>query len=140
MASLATVNGDGRNRTMATSDKAKASAADRDLASSPARDDLNVPPNAPVTQYWSAPAYDRDTHALIRETSRSSRASNSPEVQKNADGSVDLYFGPAAPAGKESNWVPTAGRPFEILFRVYGPDKPFFEKKWVLPDVKKVSL
>jgi hypothetical protein len=101
---------------------------------------LNVPPHAPVTQYWSATAYDRDTHALIRETSRSSRASNSPEVQKNADASVDLYFGPAAPAGKESNWVPTAGRPFEILFRVYGPEKPFFEKKWVLPDVKKVSL
>src|SRR6266853_1759265 len=28
---------------------------------------LTVPPNAPVTQYWSATVYDRATHALIRD-------------------------------------------------------------------------
>jgi hypothetical protein len=44
---------------------------------------------------------------------------------------VDLYFGPTAPAGKDSNWVPTrAGAQFELLFRIYGPDKAFFDKKW----------
>ncbi|KRR00790.1 DUF1254 domain-containing protein [Bradyrhizobium valentinum] len=100
---------------------------------------LTVPANAPVTQYWSATAYDRETHALIRETSRSSRASNSPDVRKNADGSVDIHFGPRAPAGKEANWVPTNGRDFEVLFRLYGPEKPLFEKTWVLPDIEKVS-
>jgi hypothetical protein len=100
---------------------------------------LTVPPSAPVKQYWSATAYDRETHALIRETSRSSRASNSPDVQKNADGSVNVYFGPTAAAGKESNWVPTAGRDFEILFRLYGPDKSFFEKIWKLADVEEVQ-
>jgi hypothetical protein len=59
-------------------------------------------------------------------------------VQKNADGSVDVYFGPKAPAGKESNWVPTADRDFEVLFRVYGPEKPFFDKTWKLLDVEEV--
>src|SRR4029079_6544334 len=68
---------------------------------------LSVPANAPVKQYWSTTVYDRATHALARDMSRASRASNSTEVQKNADGSVDIYFGPAAPAGKEANWVPT---------------------------------
>ena len=62
---------------------------------------LAVPANAPVEQYWSVTAYDRQTHALIKNVDRASRASNSAEVQKNADGSVDLYFGPKAPAGKE---------------------------------------
>jgi hypothetical protein len=100
---------------------------------------LTVPPNAPVKLYWSATAYDRQTHALIRNTLRSSRASNSAGVQKNADGSVDVYFAPKAPAGKESNWVPTAGRDFEVLFRVYGPEKPFFDKTWKLPDIEKVK-
>ena len=39
-------------------------------------------------------------------------------MQKNADGSVDIYFGPKAPAGKESNWVPTdPERKFELMFR-----------------------
>jgi hypothetical protein len=38
---------------------------------------LNVPANAPVKLYWSATAYDRETHALIRNLPRASRASNS---------------------------------------------------------------
>jgi hypothetical protein len=97
---------------------------------------LTVPPNAPVKQYWSATAYDRETHALIKETSRPSLASTAADLLKNADGSVNVYFGPSAPAGKRSNWVPTNGRDFEVLFRLYGPEKPLFDKTWVLPDIE----
>ncbi|HEY7065170.1 MAG TPA: DUF1254 domain-containing protein [Chloroflexota bacterium] len=101
---------------------------------------LAVPPNAPVKQYWSATVYDRATHALIRDMKRSSRSSQNPDLQTNADGWVDVYFGPRAPAGKESNWVPTnpAGG-FEVLFRLYGPEQPLFDKTWVLPDIERVS-
>jgi hypothetical protein len=101
---------------------------------------LTVPPNAPVEQYWSATAYDRETHALIRNMPRASRSSQIAEMQKNADGSVDVYFGPAAPTGKEPNWVPTdPKRGFELMFRVYAPTKVFFDKTWKLPDVEKVN-
>ena len=72
--------------------------------------------------------------------SRQSLASNDTAVQKNADGSVDVYFGPKALAGKESNWVPTdATRRFELLFRLYGPKKELFEKTWKLPNVESVK-
>jgi len=38
-------------------------------------------------------------------------------VKRNADGSVDIYIGPTAPAGKQSNWIPTdAKRGFELMF------------------------
>ncbi len=98
---------------------------------------LTVPANAPVTQYWSATVYDRDTHALIRNVPRPGRSSQSPDLQKNPDGSVDIYFAPEAPTGKETNWVPTrAGALFEVLFRLYGPQKPFFDKVWKLPDIE----
>ena len=101
---------------------------------------LRVPANAPVEQYWSVTAYDRQTHTLIKNMSRGSRASNATELQKNADGSVDIYFGPKALAGRESNWVPTdPQRGFELMFRVYAPKPEFFEKKWVLLDVEKVE-
>ena len=101
---------------------------------------LNVPANAPVKLYWSATVYDRATHALIRDQPCSSRASTTPGLAKNADGSVDVYFGPKAPAGKEANWVPTnPDGKFEVLFRLYGPEKPFFDKTWVLPDIEKVN-
>jgi hypothetical protein len=101
---------------------------------------LRVPADAPVEQYWSATAYDRETHALIRGRSRPSLASNDAAVQKNADRSVDIYFGPKAPAGKQSNWVPTdPKRRFELLFRLYGPKKELFEKAWKLPDPEVVK-
>jgi len=101
---------------------------------------LLVPANAPVKNYWSVTAYDRETHALIRNMPSASRASISSGMQKNADGSVDVYFGPKAPAGKEGNWVPTdpIGR-FELLFRLYGPEKAFFDKAWKLPDAEEIK-
>ena len=101
---------------------------------------LHVPANVPTKQYWSATVYDRKTHALIKNMSRASRASNSTEVQKNADGSVDVYFSAKAPDGKESNWIPTdPNGQFEVLFRLYGPEKPLFEKTWKLGDIEKVK-
>ena len=64
-----------------------------------------------------------------------------PDLKANADGSVDIYFGPKAPAGKASNWVSTkAGGRFELIFRLYGPDKALFDKKpWVLPDIEELK-
>jgi hypothetical protein len=101
---------------------------------------LTVPAKAPVSQYWSATVYDRATHGLIRDMPRSGRGSQSQGLQKNADGSVDVYFGPKAPAGKDSNWVPTnpSGQ-FEVLFRFYGPEKPLFDKTWKLPDIEQIG-
>ena len=101
---------------------------------------LTVPANAPVRQYWSATVYDRATHAPIRNARWPSRSSQTPGLQQNADGSVDVYFRPKAPAGRERNWVPTStDEGFEVLFRFYGPEKPLFDKTWVLPDIERIA-
>jgi hypothetical protein len=101
---------------------------------------LNVPANPPARLYWSATVYDRATHAFIREMPSLSSSSLTPGLTKNVDGSIDIYFGPKAPAGKESNWVPTkSGGRFEVLFRFYGPEKPLFDKTWRLGDIEEVK-
>lgn len=97
---------------------------------------LTVPPDAPVTLYWSATAYDRTTHGLIRGMPTASRASNTEGLESNSDGSVDVFFGPEPAEGRATNWVPTDpnGR-FEVLFRFYGPDPSLFDGSWRLPDL-----
>jgi hypothetical protein len=101
---------------------------------------LHVPASVPVHQYWSVTVYDGNTHALIRDTPWSSRASTSTDLAVNSDGSVDIRFGPAAPDGDLANWVPTkACNIFETLFRFYGPEQALFDKSWKLPDIQKIS-
>ena len=70
---------------------------------------LTVPPNAPVEQVLVGDRVrPRETHALIRNVDRASRASNDAEVQKNPDGSVDVFFAPKPPAAGRSR---TGSRP-----------------------------
>ena len=99
-----------------------------------------MPAHVPVRQYWSATVYNRATHALIREVPRAGRSSQSPGLQVSADGSTDIWFGPKAPPGKDTNWVPTSQNgQFEVLFRFYGPEKPVFDKTWKLPDIERIA-
>ena len=42
-------------------------------------------------------------------------------------------------AGKQDDWVPTKpGGRFEAIYRLHGPDKPPFDRTWVLGDVEKL--
>jgi hypothetical protein len=101
---------------------------------------LHVPAKVPVSNYWSVTAYSFDTHALIRNVSRASRSSLVQGLQTNPDGSTDIYFGPKAPQGMDSNWLQTKpGERFEALFRFYGPEKSVFDKSWTLPGIEKVT-
>jgi hypothetical protein len=66
--------------------------------------------------------------------------SNKKGLQKNSDGSVTVYFGPKAPEGKEDNWVQTLpGKSFNLLYRMYGPLEPWFDKSWKLGDFELVK-
>jgi len=101
---------------------------------------LTVPANVPVQQYWSLTAYDRNTHALIRNMSRASRSSQIAELQKNPDGSIDVFLGPEAPQGKETNWIPTDPKhDFEMMFRFYSPTNSLFDKSWILTDAEMIQ-
>jgi len=91
----------------------------------------------PAKQFWAVTVYDFETAGFVREAPRVEINSYDEKVAKNEDGSVDVFFGPSAPAGKEANTVYTArGKPWFALFRFYGPSRPVFEKTWTLPDLE----
>ena len=101
---------------------------------------LHVAPNAPVAQFWSFTVYDNETRCFV-DTGVPPDRSSRDDIVKNADGSVDLYFGPQAPAGKpQANWIKTIpGKGWFTYFRLYGPTQPYFDRSWVLSDIERVE-
>ena len=98
---------------------------------------LTIPAKVPIRNFWSLIVYDADTMSFIysRENRQGISSFDRKKLKANPDGSITLYFGPRAPEGKESNWIPTADkRPFPVM-RFYGPEKPFLDKSWKMPDI-----
>jgi len=101
---------------------------------------LHVSANVPVSQFWAVTIYNSETSALFLDLTRPTLDSLNKEMRKNADGSVDIYFGPKAPAGHESNWIATpAGKSWTPWFRFYGPEKALFDKSWKMPDIEQIK-
>jgi len=93
---------------------------------------LHIPANPPAKDFWSVCAYDPQTRSEL-QTSQPfpSKSNKRDKLIVNADGSVDLYYGPKAPAGKEANWTQTVpGKGWFVLLRLYGPLEPWFDKTW----------
>ena len=91
-----------------------------------------MPPNIPAKQFWSFVVYDNETRSMLQTDAKfPSIGSNKKGVVTNPDTSVDLWFGPSAPPGHESNWVQTVpGKGWNVLLRLYGPGKSWFDKTW----------
>src|SRR5262245_41730378 len=66
-----------------------------------------VPANAPVAAFWSVIVYDVSTRALIANKQQIADKSSRMDLDKNEDGSVDIYIGPDKPESGTANWIPT---------------------------------
>ena len=93
---------------------------------------LHLPKNIPVNNFWSLIPYDTQTRSVLQTDQRDTALSSEMgTVQANPDGSVDVYFGPKAPPGKESNWIQTVpGKGWFTILRLYGALEPWFDKTW----------
>jgi hypothetical protein len=93
---------------------------------------LHLPPNIPVANFWSVILYDNQTRSMLQTDQQWPAVSSQTKgLMVNPDSSVDVYFSPKAPKGKENNWVQTIpGKGWNTLLRLYGPLQPWFDKTW----------
>jgi hypothetical protein len=93
---------------------------------------IHLPPNIPAKEFWSLTIYDNQTRSMLQTDQQfPAVGSQTKGIRINPDKSVDVYFGPKAPAGYENNWVQSIpGKGWTVLLRLYGPLEPWFDKTW----------
>lgn len=102
---------------------------------------LHINADVPAKDFWSIVVYDPQTRSMLQtDQPYPNKNSQKDKLIYNEDGSVDLYFGPNAPEGKEANWIQTvSGKAWVTLFRTYGPLEPWFDKTWQLNDFERIE-
>jgi hypothetical protein len=93
---------------------------------------LHLPAHIPAKDYWSVVVHDPQTRSMLQTDQRFASLSSQKEgLVVNPDTSVDIYFSPEPPPGKEANWVQTIpGKGWFVMLRLYGPLEAWFDKTW----------
>ena len=102
---------------------------------------LNIPEDPPAEKFWSVVAYDPQTRSEL-QTSQPfpSKQSQRDKMIVNDDGSIDIYFGPKATAGKEANWIQTVpGKGWFSVFCLYSPTEAWYDKTWRPGEIELVK-
>ncbi len=101
---------------------------------------MHLPAGIPAKDFWSVTVYHPDTRSLLQNGQPKPSVSTYDKPDFNEDGSIDLYFGPEVPEGKEKNWVKTIpGEGWFAYIRLYGPLESYFDKTWKPDDIVKVQ-
>jgi hypothetical protein len=102
---------------------------------------LTVPLPVPGKLFWSVTVYDAVTRSQVQTLQdRAALRSLFDLRELGAAKSVDLYFGPTAPAGRESRWIQTIpGKGWFTYFRIYGPEGPAFDGSWKPGDFQEIN-
>jgi hypothetical protein len=97
---------------------------------------LHFPPGGlpPNHAFWSLTMTIAPGYLVANPINRYSLGDRSGLVP-NADGSIDIYIQRAAPAGHESNWLPSPSGDFKLWLRVYQPDPAILSGTYHVPPV-----
>ncbi|MFT3824179.1 MAG: DUF1254 domain-containing protein [Chitinophagaceae bacterium] len=102
---------------------------------------LTIPQPVPCKLFWSVTVYDAETRSQVITDQGYAALRSMFELKDLANASsVDLYFGPSAPAGKEKQWIKTIpGKGWFVYIRVYGPEEAAFNGSWKPGDFEEVK-
>jgi hypothetical protein len=101
---------------------------------------LHLPAGVPAANFWSLTPYDALTASGLENGQSFPSLGSRNQLAENSDGSFDHYLGPAAPLGKERNWLRTVpGKGYFVALRLYGPTEPFLNQTWRPGDIEAMK-
>ena len=102
---------------------------------------LSVPQPVPAKLFWSVTVYDARSRSQIDTDQGKAVVSSLHDIADvgGAD-TIDLFFGPTAPADAGQRWIRTVpGAGWFVYFRVYGPEPVAFAGPWKPGDFERID-
>lgn len=93
----------------------------------------------PVNAFWSITMYNNQQFFVDNPLDRYA-IGDRDSLNFNQDGSLDIYIQHESP-GKdhEQNWLPSPSEEFNLIMRLYAPQKAVLDKTWCPPPMKRIS-
>jgi len=97
----------------------------------------------PVEAFWSVTMYDKDFFLVPNELGSYAIADYTPGLEKNANGSLDIYISKSPPSGHITNWLPApkegSNLDFNLVLKMYQPSAKVLNGTYEAPGVKSVG-
>ncbi|RZL91389.1 MAG: DUF1254 domain-containing protein [Variovorax sp.] len=101
---------------------------------------VTLPPKIPAANFWSVTLYEAENASGLANGQAFPSLGLRDGPAQNADGSTDLYIGPAAPQGKARNWLATPpGKGYFAILRLYSPTEAAIDKSWKPSDLERLK-
>jgi len=99
---------------------------------------MHLPADIPAKLFWSVTVYDPRTATGLDNGRLFPSINSMDRPAPNADGSLDIYFGPTRPRDDRA-WLATLpGKGFFVILRLYGATKAFHERTWMPGDLERI--
>jgi hypothetical protein len=93
----------------------------------------------PVRGFWSVTLYDARQAFAANPLHRHALGDRDP-LRRSGDGSLTLYVQAESPgADRENNWLPAPRGPFNLVMRLYWPDRPILDGAWTVPPIERLA-
>jgi hypothetical protein len=97
----------------------------------------------PARAFWSLAMYEVTpegrAYFIDNPLSRYAIGDRTPGLNRNADGSLEIFLQAGRPAGERlSNWLPAPAGPMRLVLRAYEPAEPLLDGSWRMPAVRKM--
>jgi hypothetical protein len=89
----------------------------------------------PAAAFWSLTLYSPDHYLVPNGIDRYTLRDTN--LQRNADGSIDVTIQHDAPSGERTNWLPAPAGAFVVTLRMYRPLQPGIDGTYVIPAIER---